>query len=64
MELTQGTSIEENCIACHMPVMPSKVLRVQLQGQANSYPAMIRKHYISIYPEATKKFLAQLKTNQ
>jgi len=59
-----GKSITENCISCHMPVIPSKILAVQLQGDVNPVAAMIRKHYIAIYPDATKKFVDQLKLKQ
>ena len=61
MAASLGTSIKENCIDCHMPLLPSKVLSVRLEGQQKSIPAMIRKHSISIYPEATQKFLETLK---
>jgi hypothetical protein len=61
MAATLGPIIKENCIDCHMPLLPSKVLSVHLEGQENPIPAMIRKHYISIYPDATQKFLHNMK---
>jgi hypothetical protein len=52
---TMGTSLNSNCIDCHMPVQPSKAIAVQLEGDAMPVSAMIRSHYISIYPEETKR---------
>jgi nitrate/TMAO reductase-like tetraheme cytochrome c subunit len=56
-----GSGIKANCIDCHMPLMPSKVLSVDLENHQTPVPAMIRKHYIAVYPAATQKFLNSLK---
>jgi hypothetical protein len=58
---TVGTSITSNCVDCHMPLQPSKAIAVQLEGDAMPVAAMIRSHFISIYPEQTKKVLPGLK---
>ena len=55
-----GPSINLNCIDCHMPVKPSRAIEVFLQGNDSPTPAKMRSHYIRIYPDETKKFLASL----
>jgi hypothetical protein len=52
-----GASITKNCIDCHMPEQPSKSIMVLLQGGGLPVSATMRSHFISIYPEETKKFL-------
>lgn len=61
MQESLGSSIKTNCIDCHMPMNPSRAITVFLPGQSGATAAMIRTHYISIYPEETKKVLAYMK---
>jgi hypothetical protein len=44
-----------------MPLQPSKAIAVRLQGEEQPVAAMIRSHFVSIYPGETKKILAALK---
>jgi hypothetical protein len=44
-----------NCISCHMPALPSKVIVVQQGG------ALVHTHHIAVYPDETKRILASLK---
>jgi hypothetical protein len=62
-KLTQsiGKVITSNCIDCHMPLQPSKAIAVRLQGEEQPVAAMIRSHYVSIYPDETKRILLELK---
>ena len=46
-----------NCIDCHMPARPSTIITMQSQTGKASIPALVRTHYISIYADATGKFL-------
>ncbi len=50
-----GPSINTNCIDCHMPVKPSRAIAVYLPGQNFPAAALIRSHFISIYPEETTR---------
>jgi hypothetical protein len=50
-----------NCIDCHMPAKPSKLIRMLSNGKASASPDLVRTHYITIYPEETKKFLSAVK---
>ena len=53
-----GKNIVKNCIDCHMPELPSKSVMVLLQGESTPTFASMRAHFISVYPDETKKFLA------
>lgn len=57
--------LKTNCIDCHMPSIASKTIYVMVNGKKLS-PYRVRTHYISIYPEESKKqllaFASKLKT--
>lgn len=55
-----GPAITENCIDCHMPKQPSQAIAVYLRHENDPTPAMLRTHYITMYPDETKKILALL----
>jgi len=40
-----------------MPAKPSRAIAVYLPGASAPTAAYIRSHFISIYPEETKKFM-------
>jgi mono/diheme cytochrome c family protein len=61
LQATMGATINTNCIDCHMPVQPSKAIAVQLEGSTTPLAALIRSHYISIYPQETQKVLSKMK---
>ena len=61
MNKSLGTAINTNCVDCHMPLKPSKAIAVQLLGGTTPIAALIRSHFISIYPDETKKILAAMK---
>jgi hypothetical protein len=56
-----GPSITQNCIDCHMPKQMSHAVAVYLQGNDVPTSALMRTHYIKIYPDETKKFLNAFK---
>lgn len=47
--------LKKNCISCHMPELPSKVI---IAGDSST---LIHTHHIAIYPDQTQKILAFLK---
>lgn len=53
---TGNISITTNCIDCHMPAKPSKIIRLLSNGKSSPTPNLVRTHFISIYPEETLKF--------
>jgi hypothetical protein len=56
-----GSSITQNCIDCHMPRQMSHAVAVYLQGDDIPTSALMRTHYIKIYPDETKRIVDQLK---
>lgn len=56
-----GAGLQQDCISCHMPKQPSHAIAVLLQGERTPTPAMIRTHYISIYPAESANILAALR---
>jgi hypothetical protein len=56
-----GPVIKENCIDCHMPKQLSHAVAVYLQGADAPTPALMRTHYIKVYPDETQKILNLLK---
>jgi hypothetical protein len=60
-----GKAITQNCIDCHMPLKPSRTIAVFLPDSTIATPALIRSHYITIYPEEAKRLLPMIrKTKQ
>lgn len=53
-----GAGIVKNCIDCHMPQKPSKMLTIQLENESNNTPSTLRSHIIAVYPSETKKYLS------
>jgi hypothetical protein len=47
--------LKSNCISCHMPELPSKLIIAGKTG------ALVHTHHIAVYPDETKKVLAYLK---
>ena len=47
--------LQNNCISCHMPELPSKLI---IAGETG---ALVHTHHIAVYTEETKKVLAYLK---
>lgn len=54
-------TIKANCIDCHMPLKSSRAIAVMLPGENIPTAALIRSHYISIYPEESKKIIDFMK---
>lgn len=49
--------IEQKCVSCHMPALESRAIAVYLQGEKQTRAALVRSHFIGIYPDVTKKIL-------
>ncbi|MEO6963703.1 MAG: multiheme c-type cytochrome [Puia sp.] len=61
----KGLVLRDDCVDCHMPLLPSKKIFLQMDDPSKSTPDLVRTHRIAIYPDITKKFLAarSLKAN-
>jgi hypothetical protein len=51
---TAGLVLEDNCIDCHMPILSSNKIQLDVNGQPNRMPDRIRTHYVSIYNKLVK----------
>jgi hypothetical protein len=49
-----GLVLEDNCIDCHMPVLSSNKIQLDVNGKQSLMPDRIRTHYISIYKDRKK----------
>ena len=54
------TVLIKNCIDCHMPLLPSKKIFLQMADAKQSTTDLVRTHRIAIYPEQTKAFIERL----
>lgn len=61
---TTGPIINNNCIDCHMPKLPSQSIVVFLEGQDRVTPAKLRTHFIGIYESESGKVLDTLKRSK
>ncbi|WP_265854314.1 multiheme c-type cytochrome [Pedobacter sandarakinus] len=42
--------LASNCIDCHMPKQPSKLISFQMAGKEHANPYLLRSHKIAVYP--------------
>ena len=52
--------IKSNCIQCHMPALPSRVIISPNSDTTLSADIFVHTHHIAIYPQEVKKVLAYL----
>ncbi|GEP97213.1 multiheme c-type cytochrome [Chitinophaga cymbidii] len=57
-----ASTLQQNCIDCHMPALPSGSITLLTNGQESPIPDSVRTHLITIYPDATKKILMRMTT--
>lgn len=53
-----GNSITKNCIDCHMPAKPSKLITLQSQNLKAPISNMVRTHLIAVYQDESKKIIS------
>lgn len=58
---TPGLTLSDNCVDCHMPLLASKKIFLQLDDPKKSTPDFVRTHRIGIYLQQTKEFVARIK---
>ncbi len=56
--------LASNCIDCHMPNQSSMSIAFLLQGETVPTHAMMRTHFITVYPNETKKFIVDSKISR
>jgi len=52
--------LEQYCINCHMPALPTKVISVQVSDKLPTVQFFVHTHRIAIYPMEVKKILAYI----
>jgi len=57
IKMKNNMALSDNCIDCHMPVLASKKIQLNVQVGQKLLPDYLRSHYISIYKKATEEFL-------
>ena len=50
-ETAHLNTMDNNCIACHMPTMPSRSMTVDLNKDGEETPFYVRTHLIDVYTE-------------
>lgn len=50
-------ALYSNCIDCHMPALPSRIIVLGLSGLDSSARDLVRTHRIGIYPASSKQYL-------
>jgi hypothetical protein len=53
--------LNDNCIDCHMPMLPSQKIVLDVTDSAKAVPDLVRTHRVGVYPEKTKEFLEKIK---
>ncbi|MEP7372597.1 MAG: multiheme c-type cytochrome [Chitinophagaceae bacterium] len=56
-----GLVLSENCIDCHMPVLASEAIKLNVTNADKLVPDPVRTHRIDIYPEKTKEYIDTIK---
>ena len=57
MTLPKNIVKSDNCIDCHMPVLASKKILLNVKNGEQLLSDKLRSHYISIYKDAAEKFV-------
>ncbi|MEP6594764.1 MAG: cytochrome c3 family protein [Ginsengibacter sp.] len=57
----KGLVLEDNCIDCHMPALPSNKIFVNVADKSKSTADLVRTHLIKIYKEQVKDYINKIK---
>jgi len=60
LKTTKLVALSDNCIDCHMPVLASKNINLDLGAGSQTLPDSIRTHFISVYKKEAIEFLKKL----
>src|SRR5450432_42125 len=55
--MIESSRLKANCISCHMPALPTKVISVQVSDRLPTIQFFVHTHHIANYPEEVKKVL-------
>ncbi len=54
-------TLSNNCIDCHMPMLPSRRIVLNIADAVNTVPDEVRTHKIAVYTDKTKEVLMMMK---
>ncbi|MEO6134786.1 MAG: cytochrome c3 family protein [Ginsengibacter sp.] len=54
--------LANNCIDCHMPMLPSSKIVLNVADTKTEVPDVVRTHKVAIYPDQTKELLKKIKS--
>lgn len=57
----QKLLLNDNCIDCHMPMLPSQNIVLTVSNSDKAVPDLVRTHRIAIYADKTNEFLKKRK---
>lgn len=63
MKEQKGLVLSKNCIDCHMPLLPSGKIFLQLSDRQKSTPDFVRTHKIAVYAKETKDYIDKIKVS-
>ncbi|UPK68655.1 multiheme c-type cytochrome [Chitinophaga filiformis] len=52
-----GIVLADNCVDCHMPLLPSRKIMLKLANASVAEADMVRTHFVNVYQDATKRFV-------
>ena len=61
IQMKKTVALSDNCIDCHMPVLASKKIQLNVKVGQQLLPDYLRTHYISVYKDASEKFIIDQK---
>ena len=66
LKISPGTQLmfNNNCIDCHMPMLPSRKIILTVANSENVVPDLVRTHRVGIYPEKTNEFLENIRSQK
>lgn len=56
----QKLLLNNNCADCHMPMLPSQKIVLNVANAEKQVPDMVRTHKVGIYPEKTEELLKKI----
>jgi hypothetical protein len=59
-----GLKLSDNCIDCHMPLLPSGNIQLNVANAGKLVPDMVRTHRVAIYAGKTNEFMNRLKVQK
>jgi hypothetical protein len=57
VKVDKNIVLSDNCVDCHMPVLASRAITLNVANGGDFLPDYLRSHYIAVYPQATADFI-------